>query len=322
MVQSFATIAETNSIMPGASKTVISIVGPTAIGKTALSIELAKALQTEIISADSRQFFKEMSVGTAVPSEKELAAAPHHFIQHISIKEEYSVGDFERDALLQAEEIFKTRDTLILVGGSGLYTRSFLKGLDDFPEVDPGMREKLNLNLQEKGLEPLKKQLQELDPEYYQKVDFNNPHRLVRALEICLGTGRPYSSFLNKKKNNRNFEIISIGLTAPREIIYQRINLRGDQMMEAGLLEEAKKLFSFRSLNALNTVGYKELFQYLDGQNSLEEAIEEIKKNTRRFAKRQLTWFRKEKDITWFNYQTPAEEIIGYIESHLMESSI
>lgn len=297
------------------NKTVISIAGPTAIGKTALSIELAKAFETEIISSDSRQFYREMSIGTAVPSEEELAAAPHHFIQHISIEDEYSVGDFERDALEKAEEIFKSKETLILVGGSGLYTRSFLEGLDDFPEVDAGIRESLNQKILDSGIETLQKQLQELDPEYYKEVDFKNPHRVIRALEICLGTGKPYSSFLKKKKIDRYFKVVSIGLTAPREIIYNRINMRVEQMMDAGLLNEVKQLLPYRNLNALNTVGYKELFQYLDGQMPLEMAIEEIKKNTRRFAKRQLTWFRKNENITWFDYQTSPGEIVTHINS-------
>ena len=295
----------------------ISIVGPTAIGKTALSIKLAKAFDTEILSADSRQFFRELSIGTAVPSKKELAAAPHHFIHHKSIKEDYSVGDFEKDALAKTEELFKKHKMLILVGGSGLYVKSLLEGLDDFPEVDTEIRIELNEQFAELGLEPLKKQLQSLDPVYFEKMDNDNPHRVIRALEICLGTGKSFSSFLEQPKTKRPFKNISIGLTAPREEIYDRINQRVDIMMDEGLLEEAECLFSKRKLNALNTVGYKELFAFLEGSVNLEEAVEEIKKNTRRFAKRQLTWFRKDKNIHWFDYKTPAQEIIDFINAEI-----
>lgn len=295
----------------------ISIVGPTAIGKTALSIKLARAFDTEILSADSRQFFREMSIGTAAPSKKELTAATHHFIHHKSIEEDYSVGDFEKEALAKTEELFRKHKLLILVGGSGLYVKSLLEGLDDFPEVDPGIRMKLNEQFEESGLEALKKQLQSLDPEYFKKMDSDNPHRVIRALEICLGTGKAFSSFLNRPKTQRPFKSISIGLTAPREEIYERINLRVDIMMDEGLLEEAQHLYSKRSLNALNTVGYKELFSFFEGRLNLEEAVEEIKKNTRRFAKRQLTWFRKDKNIKWFDYKTPAEEIIAFINAEI-----
>lgn len=258
-----------------------------------------------------------MSIGTAAPTPVELAAAPHHFVHHISVKDEYSVGDFERDALNKAEELFRKKDFLILVGGSGLYVKSLLEGLDNFPEVDPQIRQHLNEQLHQDGISVLQEQLQLVDPIYYKKVDRDNPHRVIRALEISLGTGEPYSSFLNRAKPPRPFNTIKIGLTAPREIIYERINQRVDIMMEAGLLEEAKKLYPLRTLNALNTVGYKELFAYFDGQQSLEEAVDEIKKNTRRFAKRQLTWFRKEKDITWFEHTTPVEEILSHIQNQV-----
>lgn len=295
----------------------ISVVGPTAIGKTALSIQLAKAFDTEILSADSRQFFREMSIGTAAPSKSELAAAPHHFIHHKSIEEEYSVGDFEKEALAKTEELFRKHKLLILVGGSGLYVKSVLKGLDDFPEIDTEIRTKLNEQYAESGLEALKEQLQNLDPEYFEKMDSDNPHRVIRALEICLGTGKAFSSFLNRPKTQRPFKTISIGITAPREEIYDRINRRVDNMMDEGLLEEARELYSKRGLNALNTVGYKEMFAFLEGSFNLEEAVDEIKKNTRRFAKRQLTWFRKDKNIHWFDYKTPAEEIIAFIKAEI-----
>ncbi|MFN4763221.1 tRNA (adenosine(37)-N6)-dimethylallyltransferase MiaA [Gillisia sp. Q332] len=299
------------------NKFLISITGPTAIGKTALSIQLAKAFNTVILSADSRQFYKDMKIGTATPSEEELLAAPHHFIQHKSVEDSYSVGDFEREALLKTQELFKQKDILIVVGGSGLYVRSLLEGLDSFPEIDPKIRLQLNEQFEKEGLEPLKLRLQEHDPEAYKKTDIDNPHRVIRALEICLGTGKPYSSFLNQQKPKRPFQTISIGLTAPREEIYERINLRVDAMMAEGLLGEVKSLYPKRELNALNTVGYKELFAFLEGRFSLEEAVAEIKKNTRRFAKRQLTWFRKDKNIHWFDYKTSSEEIIAFIKAEI-----
>lgn len=307
-----AITADTNSMN---NKTLISIVGPTAIGKTALGIKLAQHFNTEIISADSRQFFKEMKIGTAVPNAAELAAAKHHFIQHISIEDNYSVGDFEREAILKLDELFKKHDVVIMLGGSGLYVKSLIEGLDYFPDVDPSIRESLNNEFEERGIPNLQNKLKELDPEYYKVADVENPHRLIRALEICIGTGKPYSSFLNKEKNSRDFDVISIGLEAEREIIYDRINKRVDIMMEEGLLTEAKRLYPKRHLNALNTVGYKELFEYLDDNLSLEEAVAEIKKNTRRFAKRQLTWFRKDANITWFDYITPINEISTYLDT-------
>lgn len=291
----------------------VSIVGPTAIGKTSLSIFLAQAYNSEIISADSRQFYKEMSIGTAAPTEAELHAAPHHFIQHISIEDEYSVGDFEREALEKTEDLFEKHNLIIMVGGSGLYVKSLLEGLDSFPEVNPEIRDDLNRDLEEKGLAPLQWKLKLMDPRHYKNIDIENPHRVIRALEISLGTGEPYSSFLNKPKQPRYFTPIKIGLEAPREIIYNRINQRVELMMEQGLLDEARQLYPKRHLNALNTVGYKELFSFLNGDLSLEEAVNKIKQNTRNFAKRQLTWFRKEKDITWFDYKTPPEEIAEFI---------
>jgi len=291
-------------------KTLITIVGPTAIGKTALSIALAKYFNTEIISCDSRQFYTEMSIGTAVPNAKELKEVAHHFIQDRSIFEEYSVGQFERDALLKLDLLFKKNDTVIMVGGSGLYVDAVLDGLDYFPVVAPEIRTELNQQLEKKGINYLQEQLKSLDKETYQSIAIENPHRLIRALEICIGTGRPYSSFKNKPKAPRNFKSIKIGINADRLLIYQRINERVDFMIKNGLLEEAKSLFSNRHLNALQTVGYKELFSFFDGNISKEFAIEEIKKNTRRFAKRQLTWFRKDPKINWFDYQSPLSEIL------------
>ena len=299
------------------NKYLITIVGPTAIGKTALSIQLAKYLNTEIISADSRQFFREMKIGTAVPSEAELAAAPHHFIQHKSVEEAYSVGDFERDALEKLKQLFQTHQAVIAVGGSGLYIKALTEGLDYFPEVTPGIREKLNLQFKKEGIRNLQKQLEILDPEYYKEVDKENPHRIIRALEICIATGKPFSSFKNKKPKIRAFQNILIGLTADRKILYDRINKRVNLMMKDGLLEETRKLYPKHELNALNTVGYKELFAFLNDDCTLEEAVEEIKKNTRRFAKRQLTWFRKDDRIHWFDYKTPAENIITLLQEKM-----
>ncbi len=292
----------------------ISIVGPTAIGKTALSIKLAQHFNTEILSADSRQFYKEMSIGTAVPSPEELDAAKHHFIQHKSIEDDYTVGDFERDAIEVIQGIHKQHPMAIMVGGSGLYVKAVTKGLDDFPEVDKAIRLKLNETLQNEGLISLQTKLKELDILTYETIAIDNPQRVIRALEICIGTNKPYSSFLTNPEKKRPFKIISIGLDADRSVIYDRINRRVDLMIENGLLKEAERLFPFRHLNALNTVGYKELFQYLEGHWSLDIAISEIKKNTRRFAKRQLTWFRKDPHIQWFNFEADLEGIVEYIQ--------
>ncbi|WP_343486099.1 tRNA (adenosine(37)-N6)-dimethylallyltransferase MiaA [Allomuricauda sp. d1] len=298
-------------------KVLIAVVGPTGIGKTKLAISLAQHFNTEILSADSRQFYTEMSIGTAVPSKEELQAAPHHFIQHKSIHESYSVGDFERDALLLLENLFKTRDILIMVGGSGLYVDAVVDGLDDFPEVDAEIRIALNTKLKEEGLQALQKELKIADPQYYQKVDSENPHRLIRALEICRGTGRPYSTFLGSEKASRPFKTVYLGITADRDVIYGRINKRVDQMIENGLLEEAKNLYAHKSRNALLTVGYRELFAYFDGKCDLDFAIEEIKKNTRRFAKRQLTWYRKNESILWVQHDAPLEEIIEKLQHRI-----
>lgn len=293
----------------------IIIVGPTAIGKTALSIELAKHFNCDIISSDSRQFYKEMTIGTAVPNEDELNAARHHFIQQKSVLEDYSVGNFERDAIKKIAELHKVSPYVIMVGGSGLYIKAITDGLDDFPHVEKSIRLKLNSQLEQDGLISLQKQLKALDRKTYDSIAIDNPQRVIRALEICLGTGRPYSDFLSKSKKIRPFETFLIGLTTDRSTLYNRINLRVDTMMAQGLLEEVKALMPYKNLNALNTVGYKELFRYLDNEISLEMAISEIKKHTRRFAKRQLTWFKKNETIKWFDYRTETNKIIRYIES-------
>ncbi|WMI65476.1 tRNA (adenosine(37)-N6)-dimethylallyltransferase MiaA [Aestuariibaculum sp. YM273] len=301
------------------SKFLISIIGPTAIGKTALSIKLANHFNTEIISADSRQFFKEMQIGTAAPTSEELAAAKHHFIHHKSIQDNYSVGSFEKDALSCLENLFKTHNVVIMVGGSGLYVDAVIKGLDDFPDVDPSIRASLNTDLETKGLQTLQEQLKLLDPVAYNTIAIDNPHRVIRALEICMGTEQPYSSFLNKEKNKRPFKTITVGLTADREIIYDRINQRVDIMMKEGLLDEVKNLLKYKDLNALNTVGYKEIFNYLEGEWNLDFAVSEIKKNSRRFAKRQLTWFKKTENALWFDYKTDVKQIINSCEKEMEE---
>ncbi len=298
-------------------KFLISVVGPTAIGKTSLAISLAKHYKTEIVSADSRQFFKEMQIGTAVPSKKELATVPHHFIQHKSILENYSVGDFEKEAIALLSHLYKKHDFVIMVGGSGLYVDAVTKGLDEFPDVDPGIRKDLNKKLKEKGIVELQNQLKLLDESQYAKIDIENPHRLIRALEICIGSGQPYSSFLNKKKTNRPFKTITISLKADRQVIYDRINQRVDQMIEEGLLKEARKMHPHSALNALQTVGYKELFKYFDGEWDLDFAISEIKKNTRRFAKRQLTWYRKNEKLIWFDYDEDNANIFKTIDEEI-----
>jgi tRNA dimethylallyltransferase len=277
----------------------IVIAGPTASGKTALAIELAKKLKTEIISADSRQIFKEMAIGTAKPSPEELKQAKHHFINSHSITENFSVGDFEREGLAIVENIFKTHDTAIMVGGSGLYIKAICEGFDELPTACPEIRKKLNQQFGENGITYLRNQLKLADPAYYSQVDLNNPQRLIRALEVFEHTGVPFSAYRKSAANPRPFNSIKIGIDLPREVLYQRINQRVDEMVKQGLVEEVRSLLPYRHFNALNTVGYSELFDYFDGKTNLETAIALIKQNTRRFAKRQMTWFRKDPAIRW-----------------------
>ena len=302
------------------SKKLIVVVGPTAIGKTRLAIALAKHFKTHVISSDSRQFFKEMRIGTAVPTDEELATAPHHFIQHISIQQSYSVGDFEKDALDFLKKWFRDHDYAILVGGSGLYTDAVVYGLDEFPDVLPNVREELNAILENEGIKSLQKELLEKDPDYYNKVDLLNPHRIIRALEIIRSSNQPFSSFLKRDSSKRPFDSIYVGINADREVIYDRINLRVDKMMAEGLLEEAKSLYTHRELNALQTVGYKELFQFFDGDITLDFAVSEIKKNTRRFAKRQLTWLRKNPNILWVEHDYEITQLIQEITNKINSS--
>ena len=302
-------------------KWLITVVGPTAIGKTPLAIALAKHFNTEVISSDSRQFYKEMGIGTAVPTPEELEEVKHHCIQHLSIFDHYSVAEFEKECLQILEELFRKKDVAVLVGGSGLYMDAVLYGLDHFPEVPSQIREDLNMLLQKEGIEALQQQLSKLDPVYYQKVDIHNPHRLIRALEVCIASGKPYSSFLGNRPVKRPFHAIILGISADRNIVYDRINRRVEVMLEKGLVEEARRLYPYRDRNALQTVGYKELFAHFDGKISLAEAVAEIKKNTRRFAKRQLTWYRKNEKVIWFEYDLPYDLLVERVERLLKDSN-
>lgn len=296
-------------------KTLISIVGTTGIGKTKLAIELAKNFGTEIISCDSRQFFKEMKIGTAVPSNEELSQVPHHFIGNLSVKDYYSIGQFEKDTLDKIEELFRKHNTLILVGGSMMYEKAVIEGINDLPEANEKNQKKLEEIFQKEGIESLQKILENLDKQYFETVDKDNPRRLFRAIDIIWQTGKTYTENISEQVKNRNFKVIRIGIEAPREIIYERINQRVDKMMEQGLLQEAQSLLDFRNLVALQTVGYTELFKYFDKQWELNFVIEEIKKNSRRFAKRQLTWYRKEENIYWVNYENALEESLSLLST-------
>jgi tRNA dimethylallyltransferase len=282
-------------------KKIIIIVGPTAIGKTALSIELANALNTEIISCDSRQFYKELKIGSAPPNTKELAAIKHHFIHNLSVTDDYNAGEFEINAIAKIKELHKSKDTIIVVGGSGLYVDSICKGFDKMPKITNQIRRKLNFKLKERGIVWLQDEVKKVDPNFYTTCDQQNPQRLLRALEVFTATGETFSSYKSAKPKHRPFKIIKIGLTTEREILYKRINTRVDKMLENGLLEEVESLIPFQQKNALQTVGYKEIFSFYNNDCTLEKAVENIKQNTRRFAKRQLTWFRKDKNITWFD---------------------
>ena len=295
------------------TKTLIYIAGPTGVGKTKTAIALAKAFDTEIISCDSRQFYKEMKIGTAVPTEEELAAVPHHFIQSKSIEEAYTVADFEKEAMASIEELFNKKDTLIMVGGSGMYADAVMFGMDEFPEVPQEVRNQIRLFYETHGLQGLQELLREKDPKYYTRVDINNPVRLLRALEVCIASDQPYSSFLGQERPARSFVSKMIILHCPRTVLYDKINARVDQMMKDGLEEEAKALIPFKDHAALRTVGYKELFPYFDGKCSLEEAINEIKKNSRRYAKRQITWFKKYDNALCFPANTTTKEIYGLL---------
>ncbi len=298
------------------SNSLITIIGPTAIGKTSLSIDIANHFACDILSCDSRQFYKELLIGTAPPSAEEQTQVKHHFIHDRSIFDDYTVGDYENDAIALLDSLYQDNDKAILIGGSGLYVDAVLKGFDEFPEIDPKIRIHLQQELEEKGLEFIQEKLIELDIEYSKIVDIKNPQRVIRALEVCIGTGKTFTEFRVREVKERNFSPIKIGLNIDREKLYERINLRVDLMMDAGLLDEAEKMYPHKHINSLQTVGYRELFRYFDGEFTLDFAISEIKKNTRRFAKRQLTWFRKDKEIKWFD-PSNENEIIEYIGSKL-----
>jgi tRNA dimethylallyltransferase len=293
-------------------KTLIVITGPTAVGKTDLCLDVAKHFDIPIINADSRQIFRELKIGTARPTDEQMAQVHHDFVAMLSLDDYYSASLFEQQVLAKLEQQFQTRDYALMAGGSMMYIDAVCDGIDDIPTIDDETRALMKRRLAEEGLEALVEELRKLDPDYYEIVDRQNPRRVVHALEICVMTGKTYTSFRKRELRKRPFDIIKIGLTRPREELYERINQRVDQMMANGLLEEAQALYPKRHLNALNTVGYKELFDYLDGRWSLEEAVERIKGNTRRYARKQLTWYKKDPRIRWF-HPDDTEQIINYI---------
>lgn len=293
--------------------------GPTAVGKTDLCVQLAKHFDTEIISADSRQFFREMQIGTAKPTPEEQQGVKHHFVDSHRITEEYSAGAFEQDVLTLLEQLFRQQNVVLMTGGSGLYVRAVLEGMDEMPEVDPQVREELTEKYEQEGLEPLLDQLQQLDPLYFAQVDKANPQRVIRALEVCQSSGHPYSSFRKSERTERPFNIIKIALTRDRAELYSRIDQRMDLMLEQGLLEEAKALYPYREHNALQTVGYKEIFDFMEGKYEWEEAVRLLKRDSRRYAKRQLTWFSKHpEEYTWFHPEQ-WQEIVAYINERMSD---
>ncbi|MBU4538672.1 MAG: tRNA (adenosine(37)-N6)-dimethylallyltransferase MiaA [Weeksellaceae bacterium] len=294
-------------------KKLISIIGTTGIGKTKLAIEVAKHFGAEIVSCDSRQFFKEMKIGTATPSEEELAEVPHHFIANLSVKDYYSIGQFEKEAIQKIEDLFSENDVVVLVGGSMMYEKAVIEGLNDLPEANEENQEKLEKIFNEEGIVSLQKILENEDPEYFKIVDKDNPRRLFRAVDIIWQTGKTYTENISQQVKKRDFEVIRIGIQAPREIIYERINQRVDKMMAEGLVDEVKSLRPYRKHLSLQTVGYAELFRFFDKEWSLDFAVEEIKKNSRRFAKRQLTWYRKETNIHWVNFENSLQESLSLL---------
>jgi tRNA dimethylallyltransferase len=296
-------------------KHLITIIGPTAIGKTTLAIKIANYFKTEIVSADSRQFYKEMNIGTAKPSTSELNSIKHHLINNKSVNDNYNIYDYEKDALKSIESIFNKNDIAILVGGSGLYINTVLYGLDEIPGISAEVRNSLYLDLELKGIKTLQEKLKLLDPSSYRSIDLNNPRRLIRALEVSISTGKSYSSFLKKKKKKRDFNIIVLGINQERLDLYKKINTRVENMVERGLINEVKELYTLKGLNTLNTIGYSEVFNYIENKYSLDECINEIKKNTRRYAKRQLTWFKSIDRVEWITPDYTFEKVIAYIKN-------
>lgn len=294
----------------------IVILGPTGVGKTDISIDIARQFNCDIVSADSRQFFREIKIGTAAPSESQLSLVKHHFAGSLSIKDYYSASLFERDVLKILPQLFAQNRVALMTGGSALYIDAVCDGIDDIPDIDPAVREKITRKYNDEGIEGIRLALKILDPEHYRNVDLKNPKRIIRALEICESTGRPYSSFLTRQKRTREFDILKIGLTRQREELYSRIDARVDEMISQGLENEARTLYDLRHLNALNSVGYKEFFDFFDGTLSKDKAIELIKRNSRRYAKRQMTWWGKDEDINWFDPDNEAE-IICFIEGKI-----
>lgn len=307
--------------MPSEKPLLVVLHGPTAVGKTALAVELAKAYGTEVISSDSRQFYREMSIGTAKVTSEEMQGVPHHFVDFLSVKEEFNAGSFENEAIKLLNELFQEHAVVVMAGGSGLYAEAVLRGLDDLPG-DESIRQELIKRLESEGLESLQNELKEKDPEYFENVDEQNPHRVIRALEVINASGKKYSELRRGKAKERSFDFVEIALTRPREVLYDRINRRVDKMMEAGLLDEVRSLYELRHLQALNTVGYKEFFSFLGDEFSLEEAIELVKRNTRRFAKRQMTWLRKFDSMYWIDMdkeKSALDRCKSIIEQKLQE---
>nr|WP_157501747.1 tRNA (adenosine(37)-N6)-dimethylallyltransferase MiaA [Echinicola vietnamensis] len=297
-------------------KYLLVVAGPTAVGKTDLCIKLAKNFKTAIISSDSRQFYKETNIGTAKPSPAEMQDVPHYFVDNLSVYEDYDVRRFEKDALQVLEKLFETHDVVIMTGGSGLYIDAVCNGFDPIPDIDPEIRKSLNQFYQENGIKALQDKLAALDPDYFKEVDIHNPQRLIRGCEVTLGTGKPFSSYRNRGHAKRPFQVIKIGLWREREELYDRINMRMDAMIASGLFEEAERLFPLRSLNALQTVGYTEIFGYLEGNYDKEEAIRLLKRNSRRYAKRQMTWFRRDEEMKWFS-PDEYEQVVTYVEGQM-----
>ena len=315
---SLESLTATTAMTTSTNRRLIVVVGPTASGKTDLSIALARHYNAPILSTDSRQVYKGLPIGTAYPSEEQLQSVEHHFIAERELTEDFNCGQYEKEALERLDRLFKSVDTVVAVGGSGLYIRALCEGMDNLPEADATLREQLATRLKEEGVESLAEQLQELDPEYYQVVDRSNPARVMRALEVCLSSGQKYSDLRKGERKERDFQIVKIGVDMPREQLYDRVNRRVDMMIEAGLEAEARSVLNYRHYNSLHTVGYSEMFDYFDGKTSLDEAIELIKRNTRHYAKRQMTWFRRDEQIAWFT-PTDYQQIIKYIDSQFGE---